>query len=53
MGKDEDVIRDEGATAERERISTGLDAIAERYKNAGVFARCVVTDVRKLLKPEA
>lgn len=40
------------AAAERERISAGLDAIAERYKSAGVFARCVVTDVRKLLAGE-
>ncbi len=39
----------DGGAAERERIRTGVALIADRYKNAGVFASCVVRDVTKLL----
>jgi hypothetical protein len=45
--------RDAAVAAERQRVSDGLHIIAGRYKNAGVFAQCVVSDVRKVIQQES
>jgi hypothetical protein len=42
--------RDAAVAAERQRLSAGLNAVGDRYKNGGVFAQCVVSDVRKLIQ---
>lgn len=47
------VYFDAGVAAERERIREGLKVVDENYSGAGVFARSVVADVRKLLADTA
>lgn len=45
-----EVLKVAGVGAERERIERGLAPVAERYRNAGVFARAVIGDVRKVIR---
>jgi hypothetical protein len=42
--------RDAAVAAERQRLSAGLNAVGDRFKNAGIFARCVISEIRELIR---